>query len=247
MRFLVVLKYLWLEQMLDIRKVWPFTVVFGMVMPLGMVFGIARIGVGLTDPQSLLYIVTGAAIFSVTSESIANLAQRISQMRTQGMLLYYSALPISKNVFCLALSLSRMFLALPGMITPVVVGVLMYEMHVSVSPWLLLLLPLASLSLATVGVAAGMLVRSADLIITITNIVVFVVFLAAPVMIPMSALPLPLQLLGRSLPPTYAADALRRTLSSRVDGAVYSDMMILAAMTLGSFVVLTRLLKWRRM
>src|SRR5262249_60069174 len=87
-RFGVAFTYLWLEQMLGVRTTWSWTVLFGLLMPLAMVFGATRIGTGLTDRTSLLYIISGAAVFAVSTEGIAVLAQQVGQIRNDGMMLY---------------------------------------------------------------------------------------------------------------------------------------------------------------
>src|SRR4051812_42544681 len=94
-KFLIDLKYLWLEQMMEVRTTWYWFVVFGMFMPLSMVFGFARIGAGLTDRTSLIFIISGAAIFAVATEGIVTMAQRVGTMKKEGMLVYYASLPIS--------------------------------------------------------------------------------------------------------------------------------------------------------
>jgi ABC-2 type transport system permease protein len=72
-----------------------------------------------------------------------------------------------------------------------------------------------------------------------------VLLMAAPVFIPIEALPWPLQLLGYALPPTYAADALRLVLVGTISTRFYLDIAMLLAMTVGGLAVLSRWLRWR--
>src|SRR5882724_3254019 len=95
-KFAIDLKYLWLEQMLEIRTIWYWYLIFSLVLPLAMVFGFTRIGSGLTDTNSLIYIISGSAIFSVANDGLYTMAVRIGSMKKEGMLLYYASLPINK-------------------------------------------------------------------------------------------------------------------------------------------------------
>lgn len=242
---LVGFKYLWLEQMLEVRTTWTWSLLFGLLMPVAMVFGLSRIGGGLNDANSLLYIVSGAAIFSVATEGVATLAQRIGVIKNDGMMVYYASLPISKASFVAAMVLSRLLLIMPGLITPMIAAGLMYDVDFVISPALVIVLPLSCLALSAIGLAIGTLIDSMELIVVITNLLIFVLLLAAPVLIPPESLPLPLRIVGYLLPPTYAAEALRHTLTGDLDAVFALDLAVLAAMTVLGLAGATRWIRWR--
>lgn len=244
-RLLTDFTYLWLEQMLEVRRTWTWSLLFGLLMPVAMVFGLSRIGGGLGGRESLLYIVSGAAVFAVATEGIATLAQRIGVIKNDGMMVYYASLPISKTSFVAALVLSRLLLIMPGLITPIVAAQLMYDVDFTLSPALLLVLPLSCLAMSAIGLAIGTLIDSMELIVVITNLLIFVLLLAAPVLIPPESLPAPLRIFGYLLPPTYAADALRHTLDGDLGAAFLSDVAVLAAMTVFGLAGATRWIRWR--
>ena len=244
-KFGIDLKYLWLEQMLEIRTIWYWYFIFSLVLPLAMVFGFTRIGSGLIDTNSLIYIISGSAIFSVANDGLYTMAVRIGSMKKEGMLLYYASLPINKVAFVTAIMLSRLSVTLPGMIGPMVFGSLIYKVDLNFNVWIVVLLPLTALALSAIGMALGSLINSLEMIQIIVNLLLFILIMAAPVFIPWQSLPLPLKLLGYLLPPSYAADALRRVLSGTIDASFYLDIAILLLMTSVSFVILNRWLNWR--
>jgi ABC-2 type transport system permease protein len=244
-KFFIDLKFLWLEQMLEVRRTWYWFVVFSLVLPITMVFGFARIGSGLTDYDSLLYIISGSAIFSVTNEGLYTLAVRIGTMKKEGTLVYYASLPISKTAFLIAILLSRMVITFPGMIAPVVIGTWLYDVSFEWSLWILILLPLAALSLSNIGMALGVFVSNLELVQIIVNLLLFVLVLAGPIFSPLEALPLPFQVLSYFLPPTYAAAAFRAALSSSIDLHFYLNLLVLIVMTIAGFTLSTRLMRWR--
>ncbi|MFD4236170.1 ABC transporter ATP-binding protein/permease [Streptomyces sp. NPDC058542] len=239
------LKFLWLEQMLEVRTTWSWVLMFGLLMPAAMVFGLTRIGDGLSDEESLLFIVSGAAIFSVANEGIGTLAQRIGALRQDGMMVYYASLPISRISFLAAMVFSRLLLILPGLITPMITAKLMYDTDFVISPALLLVLPLACMALSAIGLAIGTLVRSMDLLLVIVNLMIFVLLLVAPVLIPIESLPVPLQVFGYLLPPTYAAESLRLALVGDFGSAFLLNIGVLTAMTAVGLAGASRWLRWR--
>lgn len=244
-KFLVDFKVLFIEQMLEVRTLWYWMAVFSIFMPLSMVFGFARIGSGLQDQNSLVYIITGSAIFAVATDGITTMAQRIGTMKKEGMLVYYASLPISKTAFIMALLFSRTIVSLPGMLTPLIIGPLFYSVKLDFSFWALILLPLTGLAMSVIGMALGTLLNNLEFIAVVSNILIFLLLFAAPVFIPLEALPLPMQIFAYVLPPTYAAEALRLALSGTVNGAFYLDLGILLATTLLSLYALNRWLRWR--
>jgi ABC-2 type transport system permease protein len=84
-----------------------------------------------------------------------------------------------------------------------------------------------------------------ELVQILVNVLLFVMVMAAPIFTPMQALPLPLQILGYFLPPTYAAAALRAALSGNFDLTLYGNITILILMTLASFYITNRKLRWQ--
>jgi ABC-2 type transport system permease protein len=238
-------KYLWLEQMLEVRTTWTWSLVFGLLMPVAMVFGLTRIGVNHVDSSSVLYVVSGTAVFALTAEGVATLAQRVGAIRSQGMMVYYASLPITPAPFLAALVLSRLLLVLPGVFTPVIAARLMYGLSFPVSPALLLIVPLASLALSAFGLVVGMFVDSVELIVIITNLLLFVLLLAAPVLIPSLALPVPLRVAGYLLPPTYAADGFRHALNGQLGGTFIVDVLVLGVMAVCALYGAGRWTRWR--
>jgi ABC-2 type transport system permease protein len=231
--------------MLEIRTIWYWYFIFSLFLPLAMVFGFARMGSGLTDRASLIYIISGSAIFSVANDGLYTVAVRIGSMKKEGMLLYYASLPISKIAFVVAIVLARLVVTLPGMLAPLVFGSVVYHIDLDFSPWIVLLLPLMALAMCSIGMALGSFINSLELIQIVVNMLLFMLVMAAPVFIPMESLPAPMQILGYLLPPTYAADALRHALNQTIGTAFYTDIAVLTGMIILSFFVLNRWLRWQ--
>jgi ABC-2 type transport system permease protein len=244
-RALTEFRFLAAEQLLEVRTTWSWHLLLSVLMPAAMVFGLARIGNGLGDATSLLYIVSGAAVFAVATEGIGTLAQRIGMLRKDGMMVYYASLPIGRASFLAAMVSARLLLVAPGLVTPVVAAIVLYDADFSLTPALLPVLLVTCLALSAFGLAIGTLVSNMDLIVIITNLLVFVLLLAAPVLIPAESLPVALRVLGYLLPPTYAADALRHALSGQFDGTFALDMAVLVAMATLGLAASTRWIRWR--
>lgn len=245
-KFFTDFKYLLLEQLIQLKAIWLWTLLISLLMPLVFIFSFTRIGAGLSDKMSLIYIITGSATFAVATEGIYTMSQRISSMKSQGQLLYYASLPLSKPAFILAQLGSRLLVVgLPGLILPTLIGPLFYHLELRESLlWLVLLLPLTALSLSAVGMALGLWLE-AELVPLVANAFIFLLLAASPVFIPYSSLLLPFQLLSYLLPPTYAADALRCCWSGELGISFYLDVLALLIFSLAGLVGVNKFLKWR--
>ncbi|MDT4988597.1 MAG: type transport system permease protein, partial [Micromonosporaceae bacterium] len=244
-RMAVAFKYLWFEQLLQIRSIWLWSTVVGVLMPTAMVFGLPRIGRSGVDSTSLSTIVSGSAVFSLTSQSFVALAMMIGVLKADGRMLYYASLPISKVSFVAAIVLTRLLLVFPGLVAPLLAANWFYDARLTLSPALLLIFPLAGLSLAAMGLAVGSVLRRVEAIAVVTNVVVFVLLLASPVLINPASLPGPVRMFGYALPTTYAADAVRRSIVGDLGPVFGTDLAVLALAATVGLLIAGRYIRWR--
>ncbi|MFI0822719.1 ATP-binding cassette domain-containing protein [Streptomyces sp. NPDC021098] len=244
-RFGTSFKYLWFEHMLTVRTSWHVHMVFGIFMPLTMVFGFSRIGSGLTDELSLTYIASGSGVFAIAALGTTAIAQRIGAIKAEGSMLYYASLPISKVAFVMAFVAARLLLIAPGLVTSLIAVRLLYGLDLTLSPMLLIVYPLTALPLAALGLVIGSLIDRIELISIVTYVLNFVLLLGAPLLIPAKALPLPLKALSWVMPTTYGSDAIRRSVSDNIDATFGLDILVLAVMTALALSIADRALRWR--
>jgi ABC-2 type transport system permease protein len=238
------LRFLFVALLLEERSWWFGTLTISALFPLLLVFGMGYVG-GARSPEELAYVVSGSVVVSLTTMGVTVLAQGLASARERGELLYYASLPISKASFIGAFVAAKLLMQLPGVLVALVGGSLIHGTPLAPSPAALLVIPLAALSLSGAGAALGLLSPSYQATNALSQLLLFVVLFASPVMIPADLLPTPLQWLGYLLPPTYAADALRRGLSNTLDARLLLDLAVLAAFAAASLVGIARGLPWR--
>lgn len=244
-KFWTDLSCLWQEQMAEVRVNWMWYALFSVMLPIILVFGFTRIGTGLTDETSLLYIISGSIILSLASDGIYGMAIKIGEMKHENTLIYYTSLPINRLAFILSLILSRLIVTLPGMIVPLLYGVIFYDFEVNINIWMLLLVPMISISFAIIGLFIGIWIKSLNLIQLAVNALLFVTLLASPVFMPLEALPVPLQAFAYVLPMSYAAAALRDSLMGNFSVEFYLNMAVFFITTAGTVMIIMRYWQWR--
>ncbi|MFF1323144.1 ABC transporter ATP-binding protein/permease [Streptomyces chartreusis] len=238
-------KYLWFEHMLIVRTSWHVHMVFGIFMPLTMVFGFSRIGSGLTDQSSLLYIASGSGVFSIAALGTTAIAQRIGAIKAEGSMMYYASLPISKVAFVTAFVAARLLLIAPGLVTSLLAVEVLYDIKLTLSPTLLFVYPLTALPLAALGLVIGSLIDKIELISIVTYMLNFLLLLGAPLLIPLESLPVALRVISYVMPTSYGADAIRHSVTGDIDGTFALDVAILAVASVASLWIADRALRWR--
>jgi ABC-2 type transport system permease protein len=230
--------------LLELRSWGPLIILFTTAFPLMMIYGFGVIGGGVRE-DGLLYVVTGTAVMSLVTIAITATAQELGEMRTTGVFRYYASLPISMSALTSAIITVRMLTAIPGVIVTIVAGAVFYDLSLHLNIATLVMLPLTAIALSGVGAIIGVMVPDFRVVALLSQATLLVVMFISPVLIPNDQLPEILQWLGYLLPPTYAADGLRRSLMGISDVRLLLDIAVLGGWALASLLGVSRALTWQ--
>jgi ABC-2 type transport system permease protein len=233
-----------IEQVYIIRRYLVYFLFLNTVGPFALVYAMGHYAGFHPDNTELLRIISGTVTFALVTVGFTSVAQRLSIMRQQGTLLYYCALPINKVSFVTALLISRLVILIPSIVTPILAGIIMYNLEIHLDLWLLGVMILGAFSLVALGTTLGVLVKSYELISLVCNAFIVVMALASPNFIPNYLLPLPLQILGWVLPSTYTSDAISHCIAGTYDSVFFFDVLVLSVMALVGIVITGKFLKW---
>jgi len=229
-------------ELLVARRAIIMIVVIQVALTIGLVVGFGYFVPEVSDVQAL-FLTTGTATNTVVTVGLVALPQNLSQAKNEGRLEYTLALPVVREAYLLAQVSFVAIMALPGVVFALVLGSLVYDITITPSPVVLLVIPLAMLSLAGVGVAMAILSPYQQLTNALTQLIIFYVILFAPVMIPREQLPSLLQTVANFMPPTYAADAMRGALTDLPGTHLWRSlglMGVFATLSLGASALAVR-------
>ncbi len=232
-----------LIQLANWRWSWPATLINGLLIPLTTLFFI-RSAAGESGASSE-FLISGNIIISLIFTTMGGTSARFSFMRTFGVLDYYATLPVSKVLLVLAVNFGFLILTLPSAFLTILIAQL-FGMHFTLNLTFFLIVPLASFSLSAVGAFVGVVAPNFDTANTITAILQFFFMGAGPILIPAERLPDFLNMVGRALPSTYAADALRRSLANNYDFTFLFDLAFLIVFNLAAMFFVAKRMEWRR-
>jgi ABC-2 type transport system permease protein len=183
---------------------------------------------------SATYLVTGTATQSFVTIGLVMLPQFLSQAKAEGRLDYMMTLPISREAYLLGQVTVAGIAAIPGVALALAFGDWRYGLSLSPEPAIVLVMVLAVLSLAGVGVALALLVAHQQAVNAICQLIIFYVLFFAPVILPASQLPAFLRHTADFMPPSYAADAVRATLTDLPGTHLGRSLAVMAGFAVAS-------------
>ncbi len=202
----------------------------------GLIFGFGFLIPNINE-SAALYITTGAATQAFTTVGLVMLPQFISEAKVLGRFEYILTLPISREAYLLSQITVVALLATPGVLFAVALGAWHYGFSLSIDPMVIPAVLLIFLSLAGIGVVMAVLSPHPQLTNALTQLIVFYVVFFAPVMMPVEQLPGFLQRASVVMPPTYAADAVRGSLTDLPDTHLLRSMAVPSGFALVSLAV----------
>ncbi len=184
-----------------------------MSFSLGLVLGLGYLIPNISG-EAATYLTIGAATQSFVTVGLVMLPNFLSDAKDQGRLDYFLTMPIGREAYVFSMLAVTAVLALPGIIVTLVLGWARYGIGFNIDPAVIIVSLLAMLSLSGVGVTIAMLSPQQQVTNSLTNLIIFYVLFFAPVLIPTSQLPWVLQKTAVVMPPTYAVDGMRATLTN---------------------------------
>ncbi len=195
----------------------------------------------------LAYILTGNMVMSLLFGTFDRVSTHFAYMRLVGRLDFFATLPIYRAALILATVSAFLVLSLPAVLLTLLMGALLLDLSLTLSPWIVVVLPLIGTALCGLGALIGVAVRSPEEVGNLSTLLTFVLVGFGPVIIPLDRLPPLIQTLSYLSPATYAASALRQTvleMPDRIPLAV--DMLVLAGLLIGSLWLVGQRMDWRR-
>ncbi|MBI5948535.1 MAG: ABC transporter permease [Chloroflexi bacterium] len=196
-------------------------------MTVGLILGFGYYIPDINKTQAL-FLTVGAATQTVVTIGVIMLPQKLSQEKSEGLLDYFLTLPIGRENYLLAEVSFVALMTFPGTIFAVAFGAWHYDLSLSVNPVVIVAAVLAVFSLAGLGVAMPLLSPYQQLTNALTQLLTFYILLFSPVLMPKEQLPWLLQKVAVVMPPTYAADAMRASLTDLPGTHLARSLLVMA-------------------
>jgi ABC-2 type transport system permease protein len=212
---------------LRLRSALPLLIMVQTLLGVAVVVGFSFLA-PQTDPTAALYLSTGAATTGLITIGMVVLPQMVAQQKLTGIFDYMRAMPVPRLAMLAADATVWIAVAVPGLAASLGVAALKFHLSFAVSPLFGLALLLVAASSVGAGYAIAYLTKPAVTGI-ITQLIVIVALMFAPVNFPADRLPGWLAATHRWLPFTYMAQVVRETLNTPPTGIAVVPFGILLA------------------
>jgi ABC-2 type transport system permease protein len=200
-----------------------------------------------SDTQTLGYVLTGNLVVSLLFGTFERVSGHFAYMRIVGRLDFFATLPITRVALILATVIAFLVLALPSLFLTLILGALILGIHLVLSPWLVVVIPLIGIALCGLGALIGIVVRTPEEVNSVSILATFMMIGFGPVIVPPDRLPGIVRWSSLVSPATYAASALRQTVLGRPDRIPLGiDLAVLSAFLIGSLWLVGRRMDWRK-
>lgn len=234
-----------LVQLSNWRWAWPGLVITGMITPVSTMIVLAVFS-GRGRPAQDAGILAGALVISLLFQNLNQVAGNFAFMKANGTLDFFAAQPVRRSLLAISTVCAFFLISVPALVVTVVVGTVILRIHLAISPLLLVVVPLCIVPAACIGAIIGSVTSTMEESTSISLVTTFVLTGCGPVLFPASHLPAVIRAAGVLNPATYAAAALRATLTGPVTAHLLADLVVLAGFGLGALLALLRLMPWRQ-
>jgi len=221
----------------------PLLVLVQGLLAVTTVFGYGLL-IGTPPPAAAAYLATGAPTVTLIMVGLVMAPQAVAQAKTEGSLAWMRTLPVPRGVFLAADLALYTLIALPGTLLGVGAGAWRFHVALSISPWIVLAVPLVSLVAAAVGYSAALLLAP-PLAQLLSQVLVFVSLLFSPISFPAERLPGWLATVHQWLPIEPLADLMRAVLMSGQFAMPVRSGVVLAVWTLAALMGASAVLRRR--
>lgn len=201
-------------QMLSNKPMLPLYLVVEALVAVGFVVGIGYL-IPDINPQSAMYLITGAPVLILLMIGLVMVPQMVSLARKAGTFDYIWSLPVPRSCFLAADTTVWIVITVPGVILALLIGSWHYSFSLNVSPFVVPVFLLVTLTGISIGYAMSHAVPKPELTMLVSQVLVFFILIFSPIHYPIEQLPGWLASTHRVLPFTYMADLMRGYLTGK--------------------------------
>jgi len=230
---------------------WSVAFPIGLVLLFGTIFGNQP---GLDSKVYIAYLTSGMIVVSLLANGLIGNASTMAVWRERGILQRIQATPLPLWQFLLARIVTQSAIMVIQAFILIATSIVAFGASYTVGNVISAVpaVVAGALLFMALGQAVAALVRKADTVAIVTQVIYFPLLFLGGLMIPVSQLPAPLQTVGAYLPSALIADLIRAPLiGTHLSGIAMTtlplttDLLGAIVYFVAAIVVATRFFKWR--
>jgi ABC-2 type transport system permease protein len=209
------------------------------------IISITSTTVNTEQTQYVDFLIPGLIGFSILVSPMFSLVNISSEYKKTKLFKQLSLTPLTKMEWLASKVLWYIVLTAVSFLLMVVVGVLLFNAHVTLTVWLIPFLILGPTLFASLGMLVGTITKNPETAGVIGNIVTFPMMFLAGTFFPISIMPHYLQNIAHVLPLYYVVEGLNNVMVYANYTGALIDIAVVGIITVVIFAAAVRLFKWR--
>lgn len=236
--------YLLKLNILEQRKSWIFQVIFGLIMPFGMVFIISSY-IDVDNKKEIINLFIGNLIISMSMPILLLLTTRLSQMKAFESMDYYRSLPVNMNILTLSLLTSYFITYIPSFFILYMSFRILFDLKISLTVMIYILMLITLLILSLVGIAAyvGIKSKTPEQANVFGNVIFAVLISTNAILIPEQKIPFIFNQISYLFPVKYTINCMKYIINGKFDFIFLSSLLIVFLFSIVSFWLMRKVVK----
>ena len=209
------------------------------------VIGITPTTVNPKQATYIDFLIPGLIGFSILISPMFSLVNISSEYKKTKLFKQLSLTPLTKMEWLASKVIWYITLSTFSFLLMVVVGVLAFGAHITLTIWLIPFLILGPMLFASLGMLVGIVTKNPETAGIIGNIVTFPMMFLSGTFFPISIMPQYLQTIAHVLPLYYIIEGLNNIMVYGNYNGALIDLAVVAVITVVIFLAAIRLFKWR--
>jgi len=209
------------------------------------IIGITSATVNTQQTKYVDFLIPGLIGFSILVNPMFSLVEISSQYKKNKLFKQLSLTPISKMEWLISKILFYILLSALSFLIMVAVGILVFDAHITLTPWLIPFFIIGQMLFASLGMLVGTLAKNPETAGVIGNVVTFPMMFLSGTFFPLSIMPDYLQSVAHVLPLFYVIEGLNNVMVFGNISGTLIDIAVVAVIAIIVFIAAARLFKWR--
>jgi ABC-2 type transport system permease protein len=209
------------------------------------VIGLAQTTVNTQQTKYVDFLIPGLIGFSILISPMFSLVSISSEYKKTKLFKQLSLTPLTKMEWLASKVIWYIILSTASFLLMVVVGVLVFDAHVTLTVWLIPFLILGPMLFASLGMLVGTLTKNPDTAAVIGQVITFPMMFLSGTFFPISLMPEYLRTFAHVLPLYYIVEGLNAVMVYANYVQALLDIAVVTIITVILFIAAAKLFKWR--
>ena len=209
------------------------------------IIGMTSTTVNTEQTKYVDFLIPGLIGFSILVSPMFSLVNISSEYKKTKLFKQLSLTPLTKMEWLASKVIWYVTLTVSSFLLMVLVGVFVFDAHITLTIWLIPFLILGPMLFSSLGMLVGTVTKNPETAGIIGNIVTFPMMFLAGTFFPISSMPQYLQNIAKVLPLYYIIEGLNNVMVyGNYNGAIM-DLAVVTVITVVIFLAAIRVFKWR--